>query len=282
VLHTAHGFAFHEASPRLATAFYARLERLAAHWCDRILTVSDFHRAWAIRLRLAAPEQVVTVHNGISRSRLVVSRAASDVRCELGVAADAVLLVSAGRLVTQKGLGTMLQALPQVLERVPNTRLVLVGEGPARDALEEQARTAGLSAYVSFLGFRSDVADIVNAADIVVAPSIREGLSISVLEAMALGKPIVATTIGGNLELLDNGTCGLLVRPAEPEQLAEAVLTLALDEDLASRFGAAALERFERCFTERTMKDAVWAAYRPLLEQKLATTRAPAVTGVPA
>ena len=95
---------------------------------------------------------------------------------------------------------------------------------------------------------------------------------------MALGKPIVATTIGGNLELLGNGACGLLVRPNEPEQLAEAVLELALDEDGASRFGAAALERFERCFTEQAMKDAVWAAYRPLLEQKLATPRASAVS----
>ena len=117
-----------------------------------------------------------------------------------------------------------------------------------------------------------------------IPPSVeREGLSISVLEAMALGKPIVATTIGGNLELLDNGACGLVVPPHDVDRLAEAILGLALDPAEAARLGTAALERFEQCFTEQTMKDALWAAYRPLLLtlSPPAASRTPASLGPP-
>jgi glycosyltransferase involved in cell wall biosynthesis len=272
VLHTAHGFAFHESSSPVATAVYTRLERLAGRWADRMLTVSDFHRHWAIRHRLAAPERIVTVRNGISHSRLVVTRDRRHVRSELGVEVSDVLLVSLGRLAPQKGLGTLLQALPRLLRRGVRARLVLVGEGPLRHALQEQIAAAELTHSVSFLGFRSDVGDILNASDIVIAPSLWEGLSISVLEAMALGKPIVATNIESNLELLEDGVSGLLVPPNEPERLADAILALALDPDAAFRYGAAARERFELGFTERTMKDALWAVYRPLLEQKLPPT----------
>jgi glycosyltransferase involved in cell wall biosynthesis len=279
VLHTAHGFAFHESSSPVAAAVYTRLERLASRWSDRVLTVSDFHRQWAIRQRLAAPERIVTVRNGISRSRLVVARDKGDIRSDLGVEASDLLLVSVGRLATQKGFGTLLQALPKLLRHGVRARLVLVGEGPLRSALEEQTTAAELTEVVSFLGFRSDVGDILNASDMVIAPSLWEGLSISVLEAMALGKPIVATNIGSNLELLEDGVSGLLVPPNEPERLADAILTLALDPDGASRYGAAARERFELGFTETAMKDALWAAYRPLLEQKLAAKERPLKNG---
>jgi glycosyltransferase involved in cell wall biosynthesis len=269
VLHTAHGFAFHESSSPVAAAVYTRLERLAGRWSDNLLTVSDFHRRWAIRERLAAPERIVTVRNGISRSRLVVVRDRREVRGELGIEENEVLLISIGRLATQKGLRTLIQALPKTLQQGVRARLVLVGEGPLRAELDEQVTALNLKSVVSFLGFRSDVADILNASDIVIAPSLWEGLSISVLEAMALAKPIVATNIGSNLELIEDGVSGLLVPPNDPERLADTILTLALDPETASGYGAAARERFESGFTEEAMKDAVWAVYHPLLEKTL-------------
>lgn len=269
VLHTAHGFAFHESSSPVATALYTRLERLAGRWSDRVLTVSDFHRQWAIQERLAPPDRIVTVRNGISRRRLVVTRDRVQVRNELGVEERDVLLVSVGRLATQKGLATLIEALPRTLSGGVGVRLVLVGEGPLRSALEAQVAAAQLTGAVNFLGFRSDVADILNASDIVIAPSLWEGLSISVLEAMALAKPIIATNIGSNLELLENGVSGLLVPPEEPDALADAIIALALDPVGASRCGATARDRFESGFTEEAMKGALWAAYYPLLEKKL-------------
>jgi glycosyltransferase involved in cell wall biosynthesis len=269
VLHTAHGFAFHEGSSRAATAVYTRLERLAGRWSDRVITVSEFHRRWAIEQRLAPPERIVAVRNGISASRLVVNQEPDAVRRELGVGAGDTLLLSVGRLAAQKGLGTFLRALPALRERGLPIRVALVGDGPLRSELEGDVAEAGLGDVVTFTGFRTDVGDLVNASNAIVAPSLWEGLSISVLEAMAFGKPIVATDIGSNSELLEDGISGLLVPPEQPSRLAEAIGALAVNRELAARLGAAAKERFERNFTESAMKEALWEVYRPLLEQKL-------------
>lgn len=268
VIHTAHGFAFHESSSSLSMAFYTRLERLAGRWCDCVATVSEFHHDWALKQRLASPEKIVTLRNGISRARLVVSRGRHEVRRELSIDDGDVLLLSTARLAGGKGLEALILAMPEVLKRDDRVRLVLVGEGPSRLDLEAQARTAGVASAIRFLGFRSDIGDMLNASDVVVAASRREGLSISVLEAMAMGKAIVATNIGSNLELVEDGVSGLLVPPDDPGALAEAILRLAANPDVASRYGDEAMERYERDFTQRAMKEAVWNLYEQLLREK--------------
>jgi glycosyltransferase involved in cell wall biosynthesis len=268
VLHTVHGFAFHESSARGSLAFYATLERAAARLSDRVITVSDYHRRLAIRLHIASARRIVTIHNGISRSRLAVSRTSFEVRRELGLDGADVMIVAIGRLAEQKGLETLLIALPEVVRRDPRIQLVIVGEGPLQTELEERVRLFDLESHVRFLGFRTDVGDILNASNLVAAPSLWEGLSISILEAMALGKPIVTTDIGSNLELVEDGVSGLLVPPGDSRALADAILRAAGDPELASRFGAAARERFERRFTERAMKDSLWNLYEGILREK--------------
>jgi glycosyltransferase involved in cell wall biosynthesis len=268
VLHTVHGFAFHDSSGRASRTFYATLERAAARLSDRVITVSDYHRRMALRLHIASAGRVVTIHNGISRSRLVVSRDRDEVRQELGMETTDILIVAIGRLAQQKGLETLLIALPEIVRRDPRIHLAIVGEGPLRTELEERARFSGLGSHVRFLGFRTDVGDILNASDLVAAPSLWEGLSISILEAMALGKPIVTTDIGSNLELVEDGVSGLLVPPRDSTALAEAIVRVAGDPDLAGRLAAAARERFDRAFTERAMKDALWNVYEAVLREK--------------
>ena len=268
VLHTVHGFAFHESSSRASLTFYATLERAAARLSDRVITVSDYHRLLAIRLRIASARRLVTIHNGISRSRLAVSRSRLEVRHELGFGESDIMIVAIGRLAEQKGLETLLVALPEIVRRDPRIHLAIVGEGPLRTELEDRVRLSGLGSQVRFLGFRTDIGNLLNAADLVAAPSLWEGLSISVLEAMALGKPIITTDIGSNLELVEDGVSGLLVPPGESRTLTEAVLRVVGDPELASRFGRAARERFERGFTEQVMKDSLWTLYEGLLRDK--------------
>jgi glycosyltransferase involved in cell wall biosynthesis len=271
VIHTVHGFAFHESSSRTSTAFYATLERAAARLSDRVITVSDYHRLWALRLHIASPERIVTIHNGVSRSRLGVSRNRSEVRDDLGLDSDAVVIVAIGRLAPQKGLETLLRALPDIRRRDPRVLVVLVGEGPLRGELETYVRGAGLTPFVRFLGFRTDIGDILNASDVVAAPSLWEGLSISVLEAMAMAKAIVTTNIGSNLELVEDGVSGILVPPGRSGPFAESILRLTADPGLAGRFGEAARERFERGFTEQVMKESLWNLYDELLRKKTIT-----------
>ena len=273
ILHTAHGFAFHERSSRRSMAVYVTLERLAARWSDRIITVSEFHRQWALSLGIGSPDKVVTIHNGISRARLAVSRSRADVRRELGLAEDDLVIASIGRLAAGKGLEDLVLALPHILRVHPQARLLLAGDGPLRAELETRVRGSGLEEAVRLIGFRDDIGDLLMAADLVAAPSLREGLSISVLEAMAMGRPIVATTIGSNRELIDDGVSGLLVPPDDAAALAAAISSLLGDPDRAARFGDAARERFEAGFTERAMKDAIWNLYAGLLrERELETT----------
>jgi glycosyltransferase involved in cell wall biosynthesis len=274
ILHTAHGFAFHERSSRRSMALYVTLERLAARWSDRIITVSEFHREWALSLGIGSPEKVVTIHNGISRARLAVSRSAADVRREFGLAADDLVIASIGRLAPGKGLEDLVVALPEIRRSQPRARLLLAGDGPLRPELEAQVRGSGLEGFVHLPGFREDVGDLLMAADLVAAPSLREGLSISVLEAMAMGRPIVATTIGSNRELIEDGVSGLLIPPDDAPALAAAVSSLLGDPDRAARFGNAARDRFEAGFTERAMKDAVWNLYATLLEERERETAA--------
>ena len=268
VLHTVHGFAFHESSSRASLTFFAGLERVAARLSDRVITVSDYHRRLAIRLHIASARRLVTIHNGISRSRLAISRSRLEVRHELGFEESDVMIVAIGRLAEQKGLETLLIALPEIVRRDPRIHLAIVGEGPLRTELEDRVRLSGLASHVRFLGFRTDIGDLLNASDLVAAPSLWEGLSISVLEAMALGKPIVTTDIGSNLELVEDGVSGLLVPPGESRALTEAVLRVAGDPELASRFGGAAREHFVRGFTEQAMKDSLWNLYEGLLRAK--------------
>ncbi len=272
VLHTAHGFAFHEGSSRRAVAFYSSLERLAARWCDRVVTVSEFHRLWAIRLGIAPREKILTIHNGISTSRLISTRTRDEVRAALGLSDGLMVIGSIGRLAPQKGIEHLIAAMPTLLGHNPNFRLLLAGEGPSRAGLEQLAGRLGVSSAVSFLGFQKSVGEILKAVDVVVAPSRYEGLSISVLEAMASAKATVATRIGSNAELIEDGISGRLVPADDAQSLVEAILQIANDPALAQRYGVAAKRRFELAFTEQAMKQAVWNLYRELLAGHPAVT----------
>jgi glycosyltransferase involved in cell wall biosynthesis len=276
VIHTAHGFAFHEGSSRLKIAVVAFVERLAARWCDRVVVVSEFHRQWAIELGIARPEKLVTIHNGLAADRVQPRRSATENRNALGVRGNARVLGAFGRLTPQKGLESLVDAMPSVVLRMPNVHLLLVGEGPLRARLSDKVLRLGLSANVSLLGFRDDVPDLLSVCDVVVSSSLWEGLSVSVLEAMAQGKPLVATSIASNRELLAEGSCGVLVPPSDPSAMSEAIVSLLLDRPRAKLLGERARARFHEEFTEERMQAQLWSLYAQLLGYQAGPTPRPA------
>ncbi|MCB9411276.1 MAG: glycosyltransferase [Actinobacteria bacterium] len=261
VVHTVHGFAIHEGSSLAATRAYASLETIAATRCHRVVTVSEFHRDWAIRLGIAAADKIVAIPNGIDPRRVAYPGTKAEARSELGLNQATPLVVNAGRLAPQKGLSDLLAAMTEVNART-GARLILAGDGPMREQLEEEARALGISEAVDFLGFRSDVGRLLRASDVVVLPSIREGLSIALLEAMAAGKPIVATAIGSNIEVTGDGTCADLVEVNAIGQIAEATVGLLRDAERAEELGALALARFNSSYQEETMLRAYMELYR--------------------
>ena len=267
IIHTAHLFPFHEQTGRLATAAYVRAERLAARWCDRIVTVSEFHRDWAIRMGIGRPDQVVAIPNGVPVERARPERSRQEVRAELGVG-DGLLVLSTGRLAEQKGLEYLIRAAPLVRAEVPSVRFVIAGDGPLEQPLARLVADLGLEETVRLLGFRADVGDLLAASDLVALPSLWEGLPVSLLEAMAAGKPVVTTAVGGNREVTNDGEAAVLVPPKDPVRLAGAIRMLATDRSRLDEVGRKGRAVQQERYTLGRMLEAYVHEYERLLRQR--------------
>jgi glycosyltransferase involved in cell wall biosynthesis/ribosomal protein S18 acetylase RimI-like enzyme len=268
IVHTAHGFAFHEHSPRPVRLFYTALERMASQWCNRIITVSEFHRNWALELGLCRPADILAIPNGTSEPQFSEHFDAADLRRQLGVANGEVLILSVARLAPDKGIDHLIAAAAKLPKREPRHRIFIAGDGPMRPRLEEMVREHRLGDMITFLGFRSDTRELMAAADLVVLASMREGLSITLLEAMAASKPIIATAIGSHREVASQASVVKLVPPSNPSALADALEQVTQNPLLMARLGAGARSLFERRYTESRMLDAYRELYLGLLGRK--------------
>lgn len=225
------------------------LVALANRWASRVVAVSEaVRRAWVSEAGLA-PERAVVVHNGIDVGGAAGS--AAGLRRELGVPNGAPVVVTVSVLRPGKGVEVLLDALPALLARHPAARLVVVGDGPARRALEARAAAGPpeAAAAVVWAGFRRDVPAFLAAADLFVLPSLEDAFPTVLLEAMAAGLAVVATRAGGIPEIVDDGVTGLLVPPGEPAPLAEAVAELLADPERRRRLGVAGRRRAEERFS---------------------------------
>lgn len=264
VIHTVHGFAFHEASSRYMLLVYSILEKMAARFCDTLVTVSQFHYDWAVQLRIGNERTRLAIPNGIDAARIRPQRARDEVRADLGVREDEIMCLTTGRLAKQKGIDVLLRALA-TLQYEANLCSILAGDGEERTSLEQMARDLRLSQKVVFLGFRTDLGDLFSAADMVVLPSLWEGLSISLLEAMAAGKPIITTDIGSNMEVVRGGEAARIVHAGSVSELAEAMANLASDRKLREELGSNALAEFQRSYREEVMLARYMALYARLM-----------------
>jgi glycosyltransferase involved in cell wall biosynthesis len=183
------------------------------------------------------------IYRGIETSRPRSVADPAEARRRLGLPNASPLLLSIGRLAPQKGHKYLIGALPQVLREFPETKLAIVGEGWLRDSLETQARALGVEEQVVFLGKRTDVPDLFAACDAFVFPSLFEGLGVSLLEACYAGCACISTTAGPIPEIIEDGSNGILVPPADSDALGRAVLRLARDPGLARQLGTKARAR---------------------------------------
>lgn len=262
VIHTAHGFAFHEETVKPVLYFFSQLERLAAYWADVVVTVSNFHRQWALKLKIGNEKKVKAIPNGINPARVMLRKDCDQVRKELGVQTDEIVIMVLGRLAKQKGLEDLLESVPQILQQSASKfRILLVGEGPLEAELEQLTQQLNISEYILFLGFRDDIGDLLAATDIVVLPTLREGLSIALLEAMSAAKPVITTTIGSNKEVIVDGISGLLVPPKCPDRIAEAIVNLMENDQLRKSLGSEAKKKFEQYYTEDRMLQSYMELY---------------------
>lgn len=240
----------------MSTTLRRRRHRLALRGVQRFIAVSD-DCADRLRASLGADaSRVVVVHNGIALDRFEPSRTGRQSRTR-----DTVLTV--GRLDEKKGHRFLLDAMA----RLPDLHLVLAGDGPERAALEARARDLGIDSRIAFVGWRDDVPALLSACDVFVLPSLAEGHPLSVLEAMAAARPVVASDVGGTREAVENGETGLLVPPADPVALADALHAVLGDPSRADAMGAAGRARVQRDFAAPIMARRVTQLYDELLER---------------
>jgi glycosyltransferase involved in cell wall biosynthesis len=173
----------------------------------------------------------------------------------------AALVGVVARLAPEKGHPTLLDAWPQVLQQVPNAYLLIVGEGGQREALEQQAAERRIAHRVVFTGRRDDVPAVTAALDVAVLPSYREAQGLTVLEAMALGRPVVASNVGGIPEMIDDGISGLLVPPHDAPALAAAISRLLLDHPYADTLARAGHDVVHERFCVEQMVRAIETIY---------------------
>jgi glycosyltransferase involved in cell wall biosynthesis len=234
--------------------------RALARGVDRYLAVS---REIAAELtgKLGWPaEKVEVVYNAVDTGRAAVD-APPGLREQLGGSATRPLVLTPARLNPQKGHRVLLEAIAEV----PDALFLLAGEGPERAPLEAEAERLGVAGRVRFLGRREDVPQLLAACDLFALPSLYEGSSLAVLEAMAAGIPIVSSAIGGTEELIEDGRSGLLVAPGDAKALAAALRRALGDEELRRSLAARARERVEAGLTRGQMANRVTALYRELL-----------------
>jgi glycosyltransferase involved in cell wall biosynthesis len=258
VLYTPHGYAFagyfQRSSERLA---YKTVERALAPATSIVTCVCE---AEARLARTVAPSRRVrVVRNGIAAPPAgAADPRVADLR-DRGPVLGALTLLRPG-----KGLETLLDATPLVRERHPQAQLAIVGEGPDLEQLSEQARTLGIADGVHFLGQSSDPLSSMRGMDLLVHPSWAEAFPYVILEAMALGLPIVASDVGGIGEALVDGESGLLAPPRDAPALARALSGLLSDPERAARLGRGALAR-SALFTREAMVERLSAVYAELL-----------------
>ena len=212
-----------------------------------------------------AQNRVQVIYNGVAPAQMVTDEEAQKCKAELEVSGCYPLLGVVGSLYPVKGHRFLLEAMPEILGLWPKARLLVIGRGELEVALKEQVERLAIGANVHFLGMRQDVPRLLSVLDVFVLPSLSEGLSLALLEAMASGKPVVATRVGGNPELIDHGRTGFLVQSEDAKDLAANLLKLLNDSGTMQQFGRQARERVQQYFSIEQVVD----RYRDLYARSL-------------
>lgn len=221
----------------------------------------------AIRRMLIADgideRRTTTVHEGIDLAR-VAAAPETALHEQLFLPHGSLIVGNVAALVPHKGQKHLIEAAALVVRQVPDARFVIAGEGELRESLEHQIKHLGLERHVKLAGFRPDILSLHKAFDLFVMSSVTEGLGTSLLDAMACGKPIVATTAGGIPEVVEDGKTGFLVPPRDHQAMADAIVRLLKDEALRRRMGEAGLSLASAKFSAERMVEGTLAAYGTL------------------
>jgi sugar transferase (PEP-CTERM/EpsH1 system associated) len=262
VVHGEHGREMADPTGRNRRRNWAR--RRLAPLIDRFVTVSDDLRQWLVASVGVPGQKVVMIHNGVDVGRFG-RRDRAEARLHTGLPVEGEIVGTVGRLDPVKDQVALIRAFAALAAGHPQALLVIVGDGPCRSELERVTTELGLQSRVRLLGMSADVPAVMEALDLFVLPSIAEGMSNTILEAMASGLPVVATRVGGNPEMVEDGVTGALVPVRDAAALRQALGAYFEDESLRESHGKAGRQRASALFSLDRMGSAYFGLYGELL-----------------
>lgn len=262
IVHTFHGFSFHDHMSRTRRRVYLVMERFVQPMTDRVLTVAPAVAREAVEQRLGRPGDVWVVPSAIELDEVPIE-GGPGIRERLGLSRDARIVGTVGRIDFQKAPLDFVRMASIVARERPGTVFVMVGDGPMEDETKREAERLGVD--ILFTGFRPDAAEIASAFDVFVVSSLYEGLGRSLTEALASGRPVVASAVNGVPDLVEPGATGLLAPARDPRQLASSAMWLLDHPEEAARMGAQGRARVRAQFRPEDMCSLIEATYRELL-----------------
>lgn len=265
VIYTAHGFHFFKGAPLLNWLIYYPVELLLSRYTDVLININqeDYNRA---RKYFKAKKIEYIPGVGVNVNKFKETRVnRTEKRREIGVPEDAILLVSVGELNKNKNHETVIRAIAKLNN--PNIYYLICGVGKLENKLHALVKDLGLEKQVKLIGYRTDIAEICKASDIFCFPSYREGLSVALMEAMAVGLPIVCSNIRGNVDLIKSGKGGFLVNPNDIDGYAEAISKLIKNKELCIEFGKYNIEAVKK-YNLDVITDAMKKIYKQAYDNR--------------
>lgn len=259
VIYTAHGFYFHDDMPKIKYKIFYTIEKVfGRHFTDWILLQSKEDYELCINDKFQQENRIIHISNGVDvinkmNPQLISESTISEYKKELGINSDDIVIGFIGRLVKEKGIIELLEATEKIVQKHKNVRLLLIGD--VLESERDQETYLLIQKYLQYpyvkhLGFRKDIPELLSIMDIFTLPSYREGLPRSIIEAMALQKPVVATNIRGCREEVIDGVNGYLVDKKNSTSLFDELLKLVNNKDLRDKFGASGREMALKQFNE--------------------------------
>jgi glycosyltransferase involved in cell wall biosynthesis len=266
IVHTPHGHIFFGYFGGLMTRFFVALERQAARHTDLLIALTQTGLGEHLARGIGEPQEWRAIASGIDLDLFENVRVNREkIRSALGINTGSLLIGTVGRLEPIKGIAYFVDAARSIAEKIPNSEFIVIGDGAERAVLE---RAAGfLGGRIRFLGLRSDVPELMAALDIMVLPSLNEGMGRVLVEAAAAGTPVVASRVGGVPEVVRDGETGILVAPGDASAIADAVTVLCSDTEKRERFGNTAHELVAPKYGLKSMVASIENEYTRLVKE---------------
>jgi glycosyltransferase involved in cell wall biosynthesis len=238
IIYSPHGFAFQYRPQSNSGKIYRNLEKFAGHFHHRLLCVSQGERDLALQYRICSGLKIAEpIFNSIPLAEMKPRRSPSELKQILCIPEDSLVVGMVAHFRPQKGYLHFIRAIPEILRNYPNAKFVIVGDGPLLPAVKNQLHSMGITDSVVLAGHQECTADYYQLMNVFVLSSLWEGMPYVILEAMAMGLPVVATNIAGNNELVEHGANGFLTAMGDSHEIAERIIELLSDEKLRESFG---------------------------------------------